>query len=46
MLISNCCGEPIIDDDYDICPACGEHCEIVDEEQPENDLFDFKAKHP
>jgi hypothetical protein len=26
--VSNCCGADIVDEDIDICPACGEHCEF------------------
>ena len=37
MLISDCCGAHITLDfvDFEICPDCGEHCEIIDEDQDE-----------
>lgn len=28
-IYSNCCKAVIVDEDSDICPACGEHAEIV-----------------
>lgn len=32
MYITDCCGEYVSDDGADICPACGEHTEIITEE--------------
>ena len=32
MYITDCCGEYVSDDSSDICPACGEHTEIITEE--------------
>ena len=32
MYITDCCGEYVSDDCSDICPACGEHTEIITEE--------------
>jgi hypothetical protein len=31
MYITDCCGEYVSDDCSDICPACGEHTEIITE---------------
>ena len=31
MLYSDCCGA-IVNDDYDICSECLEHCDIYDDE--------------
>lgn len=28
--VSNCCGAYINNTDYDFCPDCKEHCEIID----------------
>jgi hypothetical protein len=28
MLVSECCAAPIVNEDYDICPECLEHCEF------------------
>jgi hypothetical protein len=33
--LSNCCGANIIHN-TDICSACGEHCEPMEEEEKEN----------
>ena len=30
-LVSNCCSAPV-DEDYMICPACHEHCDVVETE--------------
>jgi hypothetical protein len=32
MIVSNCCGEIV---DGDICKFCGEHCELVNQEDDE-----------
>ena len=34
MLQSECCGEPLSGSqiDHEICPRCGEHCEVVSDE--------------
>jgi len=29
-LVSNCCGEPIIEESINVCSACREHCEVVE----------------
>ncbi len=29
--VSNCCSAPV-DEDYMICPACQEHCDVVETE--------------
>jgi hypothetical protein len=34
MIVSNCCGYPIYEN-TDICTACGEHCELIEEEELE-----------
>ena len=28
VLVSSCCGDSRVDEDYCICPDCKEHCEI------------------
>jgi len=33
--VSNCCGSRVIYSD--ICMECKEHCDLVDEEEDEND---------
>ena len=30
-LVSNCCSAPV-NEDYMICPACQEHCDVVETE--------------
>jgi len=34
MLVSNCCGRPVVgnSDDYGLCPECKDHCEYIDDE--------------
>ena len=34
-ITSNCCGAPITNTDYDICPDCLEHCEFEEFEEEE-----------
>ena len=29
-LVSNCCGEPIIEEPIDVCSNCREHCKVVE----------------
>jgi hypothetical protein len=37
MLISNCCGAAIKNDQDTLCPKCKEHCEFIDEDSLEDD---------
>lgn len=32
MEISNCCGAPVYEE-TDICTECGEHCEVIEEDE-------------
>ena len=36
LYLSDCCGEYLADEHvaYEVCPRCGEHCEVVSEEYP------------
>ena len=51
MFISSCCGEKLPFDfiDYGMCPYCHEHCDIINEddyeEEPEN-LHEEGSKNP
>lgn len=35
MLLSDCCGVPVIDDiaHLELCPCCWEHCDVIDDEK-------------
>jgi hypothetical protein len=42
LYLSDCCGEYLSDDhvQYEICPRCKEHCEVLTEEcAVENDMI-------
>ena len=43
-IVSDCCGANILG--FDICQDCGEHCEPVDENEPEPDYDAPKAMTP
>lgn len=35
MKYSDCCGAPLYDLETEICSKCKEHCESIDEKEPE-----------
>lgn len=42
MKISNCCGVRMNSmwQDYEMCPDCHDHCEIIEENEEDNGTFD------
>ena len=34
MLVSDCCGVPVVDDiaHIELCPRCWEHCECIEDD--------------
>jgi len=47
-IVSNCCGAHIFNTDYDICPACLEHCVFIDlNEEHETEMREMmKSDNP
>lgn len=42
MKVSDCCGAEMTDpvmEDYGICPECQEHCEWVDDEPNDDQIY-------
>ena len=48
MIVSNCCGASYAEPghpDIDICSACGEHSDAIDQDKPSINVIEMSAYH-